>query len=94
MKSQLGKFRAIFFQFEFDIFTDEEVRIRKARAEDMFVAFADGVHADVVAVADGNEMCQQFFTTADLRFVCVRLSARSALRDGLHWEISLMLLHY
>ena len=42
----------------FDIFADEEIRIRKARAEHVFIALADGVDADVVAVADGDEMGQ------------------------------------
>jgi hypothetical protein len=58
VEGQRGKFGAIFFQFEFDIFADEEVCIRKARAEDVFVPFADGVDADVVAVADGDEVRQ------------------------------------
>ena len=59
MEGQLGKLGTIFFEFEFDIFTHEEVRIRKARAEHVFVALADDVYVDVVAVADGDEMGQE-----------------------------------
>ena len=44
------------FERLLDIFTDEEVRIRKARPEDMFVPLADDVDIEVVAVADGDEM--------------------------------------
>ena len=56
VEGQRGEFGAVFFQFEFHIFADEEVCIGKARAEDMFVSFADGVDADVIAVADGDEV--------------------------------------
>ena len=56
MEGQRGEFGTVFFEFEFDIFADEEIRIRKARAEDVFVSFADGVNVDIVAVADGDEM--------------------------------------
>jgi hypothetical protein len=56
VEGERGKFGTIFFELEFDIFADEEVGVGKARAEDVFVPFADGVNVDVVAVADGDEI--------------------------------------
>jgi len=56
MEGQCRKFGTILFELEFDIFADEEVGVGKARAEDVFVALADDVDADVVAVSDCNEM--------------------------------------
>ncbi len=58
MEGQRRKFGAIFFDLEFDIFADEEVRIRKTRAEDVFVAFTDGINVKIIAVANGDEFCQ------------------------------------
>ena len=59
MEGQRGQFGTIFFELEFDIFADEEVCIGKARAEDVFIPFADGVNVDIVTVADGDEMREE-----------------------------------
>ena len=40
----------------FQIFADKEVCICEARTEHMLVTLTDKVNADIVAVADGNEM--------------------------------------
>ena len=82
MEGQLGKLGTIFFQFEFDIFAHEEVRIRKTRAEDVFVALADDVYVDVVAVSYRNEMRQEICRTA-----C------SPGRDLVTGKVTLMFLH-
>ena len=58
MEGQLGKLWTIFFEFEFDIFAHEEVRIRKAHAEHMFVALPNDVNVNVVAVSYRDEMGQ------------------------------------
>ena len=39
-----------------EVFADEEVGIGEARDEDVFVALADEVEVQVVAVADGDEI--------------------------------------
>jgi hypothetical protein len=47
------------FEREFDIFAHEEIGIRKARAEHVFVAFADNVEMQFVTIPDCNEVRQQ-----------------------------------
>ena len=56
MEGQLGELRAIFFELEFDIFTDEEVGVGKARTQDVLITVADNVDVDVVAISNSNEM--------------------------------------
>jgi hypothetical protein len=56
MEGKPGKLCTIIFKRMLDIFADEEVRICKARAEDMFIAFADSINVQVVAVSNCNEI--------------------------------------
>ena len=56
MEGQLGELRAIFFELEFDIFTDEEVGVGKARTQDVLITVADNGVATFVRVDDGTPL--------------------------------------
>jgi hypothetical protein len=59
LEDELGQFWSIGVQRLLQILTDEKVRVRKPRSEHVFIPLTDDVDANVVAVADGDEVRQE-----------------------------------